>query len=229
MAKNRLGTKAVLGVVLFLAIAVGVVLPIVKASDTTQLSQTINGGTLAADTKDASRNTVASPSFSMGAATLSFDCQTTSGTIGSNSQRIYVNNPGVANAGWTLTIAATSGASTLWQNGGSTQNYDFNDTTTSGCADGADADSKAGRMTIDASAGTLIADCASCSTSNITKGSSSAFDQGVTDSITILNAAAGSDDVGRWYLTGVNVDQTVPAEQAADSYTVNLTVTVTAS
>lgn len=201
----------------------------VKASDTAQLSQTINSGTLAADTKDASRNTVASPSFTMGATTLSFDCQTTSGTIGSDSQRIYVNNPDVADAGWTLTVAATSGSTALWQNGGSSQNYDFNDTTSSGCADGADADSRAGRMTIDASAGTLTADCSSCGTSNITKGSSAAFSQGVTDSITLLNAAAGSDDVGRWYLTGVNIDQTVPAEQAADSYTVNLTATVTAS
>lgn len=208
---------------------VGIALPIVRASDTTQLNQTINSGTLAADTKDANRDTVVSPSFSMGATSLSFDCQTTSGTIGSDSQRIYVNNPDVADAGWTLTVAATSGATALWQNGGSTQNYDFNDTSTSGCTDGADADSRAGRMTIDASAGTLTADCSSCSSTNITKGSSANFDQGVTDSITILNAAAGSDDVGRWYLTGVNVDQTVPAEQAADSYTVNLTVTVTAS
>jgi hypothetical protein len=84
-------------------------------------------------------------------------------------------------------------------------------------------------MSIDASAGTLTADCTSCSTASITKGSSATFDQGVTDSITLLNAAAGSDDVGRWYLTGVDISQTVPAEQPADSYTVQLTATVTAS
>lgn len=229
MIKSKLSIKTVFGAAVLLAVTVGVLLPIVRASDTAQLSQTINGGTLAADTKDASRATVASPSFTMGATNLSFDCQTTSGTIGSNSQRIYVNNPDVADAGWTLTVAATSGATALWQNGGSTQNYDFNDTSGSGCTDGGDVDSRGGRMTIDASAGTLTADCSACNTTNITKGSSAEFDQGVTDSITILNAAAGSDDVGRWYLTGVTVDQTVPAEQGADSYTVQLTATVTAS
>jgi hypothetical protein len=231
MVQEKISKKGILASagLIVLAITIGFIIPIVRASNNTELSQTINGGTLTADTKDSNRVAVSNPSFTMGATSLSFDCQTTSGTIGSNSQRLYVDNPDVADAGWTLTVAATSGTTALWKNAGNTQSYDFNDSTSSGCSDGVDADSKGGRMTIDPSVGVLSADCSSCSTSNITKGSSASFDQGVTDSITLLNAASGSDDIGRWYLTGVNVNQTVPAEQAADAYTVNLTVTVTAS
>lgn len=233
MLKNNRTKKLLVGggIVAGLAVAfvVGVILPNTRASNVTQLSQTINGGTLAVDTKDENRSTVASPSFTMGAASLSFDCQTTSGTIGSNTQRIYIDNPDVADNGWTLTVAATAGVNSLWQNTGDTANYDFNDTASSGCSDGGDTDSRPGRMTVDANAGTFTADCTSCTTTNITKGSSANFDQGVTDSITLLNAAASSSDIGRWYLTGIAISQTIPGEQPVDSYNIELTATVTAS
>lgn len=199
------------------------------ASNNASVTQTISAGTLTTDIRDASRVSVASPVFPITAASFSFNCQTSTGTIGSNTQRIYVDNPSSANNGWTLTIAATSGATATWANTGSTQTLDFNDPTSSGCSDGADADSKAGQMTLNAAAGTLTTDCSTCSTTSITKGTSTAFSQGSTDSITLLNAAAASDDVGRWYLTGVGVSQTIPAEQPADSYSIGLTATVTAS
>jgi hypothetical protein len=199
----------------------------VFAADDTDLTQSIAAGSLLTDIRDASRVTVANPSFAMSATNFSFNCQNSTGTIGSNSQRLYVDNPDAADNGWTLTMAATSGATTLWQNGGSTQNFDFNDP--SGCTDGGDADSRPGQLTVDASAGTLTADCGSCVTTNITKGSSTAYSQGATDSITLLSAAAGSDDIGRWYLTGVGVTQSIPAEQTVDSYSINMTVTATAS
>lgn len=201
----------------------------VQASNTPNVTQAVNASTLTTDIRDASRVTVASPTFAMSAASFNFSCQTTTGTIGSNTQRIYVDNPDGADNGWTLAMAATSGATTLWQNGGSTQNYDFNDASGSGCTDGADADSKGGQLTVDPSVGTLTADCSSCVTTNITKGSSTAFVQATTDSVTLLTAAAGSDDVGRWYLTGVGASQTLPAEQAVDSYSINMTLTATAS
>jgi hypothetical protein len=236
---KQIGNKRILyrfsGVLLLLLISVYTCLSVVQyvqAASNSNLSQTINAGTLTTDIRDNNRATVASPSVTMGAISYPFACLTggsaPAGTFGTNTQRIYVDNPGNANNGWTLTLAATGGATTLWQNGGSTQNYDFNDPGGSGCTDGGDADTRAGQLTVDPSVGALTADCASCATSNITLGSSAAYDQGTTDSITLLNAAAGSDDFGRWYLTGVNMSQTIPAEQAADSYTVNLTLTVTA-
>jgi hypothetical protein len=199
------------------------------ASNNASVTQTISAGTLTTDIRDASRVSVASPVFPITAAAFSFNCQTSTGTIGSNTQRLYIDNPSSANNGWTLTIAATGGATSTWANTGATQSFDFNDPTTSGCGDGADADTKAGQLTLNASAGTLTTDCSSCSTTSITKGTSTAFNQGTTDSITLLNAAAASDDVGRWYLTGIGVSQTIPAEQPADSYSIGLTATVTAS
>jgi hypothetical protein len=216
-----------------LVLTVFVAPKLVHAASNSTFGQSITNGVLATDIKDATRTTVASPSVPMSAVAFPFACltggQASTGTFGTNTQRIYVENPGAANLGWTLTLAATGGATTLWQNAGSTQNYDFNDPTSSGCTDGADADTKAGQLTINPAASTLTTDCTSCATTNITKGSSTAYNQGTTDSVTLLNAAAASDDNGRWYLTGVGVSQTIPQEQAADSYTLNFTLTVTAS
>lgn len=199
------------------------------AANNTNVTQTINSGTLVTDIRDASRVTVASPTFAMAGTTFSFNCQTTTGTIGSATQRLYVDNPGAANAGYTLTLAATAGATGLWNNAGVSQSFDFNDPTTAGCTDGADADAKGGQLTVDPAAATLTADCSSCTVTGITKGTATAYSQAVTDSVTLLTAAAGSDDVGRWYLTGIGLSQAIPGEQPNDSYTINLTATVTAS
>jgi hypothetical protein len=199
------------------------------AANNTNVTQTISSGTLVTDIRDASRVTVASPTFAMTGTTFSFNCQTTTGTIGSAAQRLYVDNPGAANAGYTLTLAATGGATALWNNAGTTQNFDFNDPTTAGCTDGADADAKGGQLTVNPAVSTLTADCSSCTVTGITKGASTAYSQAVTDSVTLLTAAAGSDDIGRWYLTGIGLSQTLPGEQPNDSYTINLTATVTAS
>jgi hypothetical protein len=200
------------------------------AVNNSTFNQTINAGVLSTDMLDASQVTVASPSVAMTAKSLSFACQSggsaSTGTFGTNAQRIYVMNPGGANNGWTLTLAATSGATTTWVSGGNS--FDFNDPTTSGCGDGADADTKSGQLTVDPSVGTLTADCASCALTNVTKGTSTAFLQATTDSVTLLNAALSSDDIWRGYLTGVGLSQTIPAETPAGAYTINMTLTATA-
>jgi len=203
------------------------------ASATSQFSQTINAGTLATDIRDASRVTIANPSVGFSAKTFSFDCQSggsaSTATFGSSSVRLYVDNPGAANNGWTLAIAASSTTAT-WANASSTQRMDFNDPTSSGCTDSADAgDTVGGQMTIDANAGTVTADYTGGNTTGISKGASASFNEGSVDSITLLTGAAGSDDIGRWYLSGVNMSQTIPAQQVNDSYSINLTLTVTAS
>ncbi|MBU2459939.1 hypothetical protein KKG44_02355, partial [Patescibacteria group bacterium] len=91
--------------------------------------------------------------------------------------------------------------------------------------DGADDDSLGGQMTMNASGGTLGG---TCSATDITKGSSASFSEGVTDSITLLTAGVSADTSCYWDLTGISVSQTVPAEQPADSYSINMTLTVTA-
>jgi len=201
------------------------------AANTPTFNQTITSGGLSTDILDASRVSVASPSATMSPKGFSFTCLTggsaSTGTLGTDSQRLYVVNPSGANNGWTLTIAATSGATALWSDGGS-NTYDFNDAGTAGCSDGADADTKAGQLTIDPSVGTLTADCTSCTTANITKGSTSAFVEGTQNNVTLLNAALASDDVWRGYLTGATLSQTIPAETPGAAYTINMTLTATA-
>ena len=124
---------------------------------------------------------------------------------------------------------AGSATTAVWDIAGT--DIDFNDAGGSGCTDGADADSLGGQMTVDPSVGTLaVGQCSSCGTSNITKGSSSSFVEGTTNSITVLTGAAGSDDFGDWKLTGVSVSQTVPAEQGAQNdYDINMTLSIVAS
>lgn len=207
---------------------------LVVASSTTQLTHTINAGTLATDIRDSNRDPVANPSVAFSTVTSSFDCLTggnaSTGTLGTNDERLYVDNPDAADNGWTLTVAATSGATATWDDGGS-NTHDFNDPTgtPAGCDDGADGDSVGGQLTVDASGATLTTDCQSCNTTGITLGSSTAFNQGTTDSVTLLNAGGTSSDYGRWYLTGASLSQTIPASTPAGSYTLDLTLTVTAS
>lgn len=229
MRKNLLAKRLAAGLAVFLAVVSS---GTAFAAQNSDFSQVINTGSLSSDILDSSRNPVVSPSVGMSAKNFAFTCQSggsaSTGTFGTNGQRIYVSNPDSADNGWTLTIAATDGATTRWTNSGATQNFDFNDTGGSGCTDGGDTDSNAGQLTLNPAAGTVTTDCTSCTSTGITLGSSAAFNQGTTDNITLVNAAAGSNDVWRGYLTGVTASQTIPAETAADSYSLNLTLTTTA-
>jgi len=205
----------------------------VYAANTPDLTQTISAGSLTTDIRDASRVPVGSPAVAFSGVTFSFDCLSgasrPSGTFGTGTERIYVDNPDAADDGWTLAFAATGGATEDWDDAGS-NNYDFNDPggAPAGCGDGGDADSEIGQLSVDPTTGSTTTDCGSCGTTGITLGSASAYNQGTVDSITLVNAAAGSDDIGRWYFTGLDLDQTIPAEQPPAAYTLNMTLTVTA-
>jgi hypothetical protein len=223
-------TKAIICVAFFVIVGLVGLGQIINAAATSEFQVTINSGTLSVDIADStsSYSSVGSPSVTFSAQDFSFSCGSTSGTLGTATEAIYVQNPDAADSGWTVSIAA-SATTDVWDSTGT--DFDFNDPTTSGCADGADADSLAGQLTVDASGGTLSAgDCSSCTTANISLGSSNAFNEGTVDSVTLLTAAAGSDDIGDWQLTGVSLSQTIPAEQpAASDYTLSMTLSVVAS
>jgi hypothetical protein len=143
----------------------------VLASPTSNFAFSVNPGTLSVDIVDAGYVTVASPSVTMSSKTFSFSCLTggsaSTGTFGTASQVIYVKNPDAADNGWTIALAA-SAPTAFWDSAGS--DYDFNDPTTSGCGDSADADALKGQLTVDASVGTLaVGACASCATTSVTK------------------------------------------------------------
>lgn len=232
-------TRKLLGELnLFLAAVLAILMAIglgtatyVFASSTSNFTQTINAGSLSTDIVDAAYASVGSPTVAMTAATFSFSCQTATGTFGTATQQIYVSNPDAADGGWTLTVAA-SATTDVWDSAGT--DFDFNEAGSAGCVDdGAttDADGLGGQMTVDPSGGTLaVGNCSSCAVTNITKGSSTAFVEGTTNSVTLLTAAAASSDIGDWTLQSVSISQKIPAEQpAATDYDINMVLTATAS
>ena len=225
---RKVNPATVLTIVLVSLLAFNTVLYVYGASTST-FTQVINAGTLSVDIVDGSYNTVGSPGVTMNSATASFTCQTSTGSFGSASEQIYVQNPDAADNGWSVTVAA-SDPTDVWDSAGT--DFDFNDATSSGCSDGGgDTDSLAGQMTVDASGATLdTGQCSSCTTTSVTLGSSDAFDEGSTDSITIVTGASGSDDIGDWTVQGVSISQTIPSGQpAASDYTIDMTLTIAAS
>lgn len=199
----------------------------VIASSTSNFTQTINAGTLGVDIVDAAYSPVGSPTMAMGAETFSLACQTATGAFGTASEQVYVTNPDAADGGWSISAAA-SGTTDVWDSTGT--DYDFNDPGGSGCTDGADADSLGGQMTVDPSGATLdVGQCSSCVTTNVSLGSSNAFNEGTTDTITISTGAATSDDIGDWTIENVSISQQVPAEQpAAADYDINIVMSIAA-
>lgn len=197
------------------------------ANVTSNFQQTISPGTLEVDITDDTYTPIGSPSVAMDSATFSFTCQTTTGTLGTSSEQIYIVNPNAANDGFTVSIAA-SNPTDLWDSAGTP--FDFNDPTNSGCDNGSDADSYGGQMTIDPSGATLATGaCAGCGSTGLTLGSSASFNEGTLDSITLLTASAGSDDIGDWYIRGVSISQTIPAEQPAENdYNIDMVISVVA-
>lgn len=182
---------------------------------------------LSVDIVDATGAPVASPSASLTAANSSFNCQTVTGTLGVSAQRIRVTNT-TASAAWTVAVAATSGATSLWDSG--TDTYDFNDSsgTPAGCADGADTDTDAGRLTINPAAGTVTPE-SGCTTTGVSLGASTAFVEGTADSVTLLSASGSANTNCYWDVTGIGLSQTIPPQQTAGSYSLDLTLTITAS
>ncbi len=189
-----------------------------EASPVGRLSQSINSGTITTNIVDTNGSPVVGASFAMSATSISTICQTSTGSYGSNNQRVAVDNPGGANGGWTLAIALTGGAGSNWTSGGNT--YKADNPAAAGCTQG--------QLTLNPTLATIGLVGASTST-GITKGTQAAFSNGVTDSITLLNAAINSDDIWSGYLTGIGVSQTIPPQTPAGAYTIDLTQTVTAS
>ena len=177
---------------------------------TSELSQTINAGVLSTDIRDTGDSVVTNPTFAMNATTASTSAQTTTGTFGANDKRIAVDNPGGANNGWTLTLNATTPGTGKWTSGSNTYQYNGNATT--------------GQLTVNPAAGTLTSMIGA--STGITLGSQAAFSG--TSPVTLISAAAGSDDVWRGYVTGVGLSQAIPAGQAAGTYTLPMTQTVAA-
>lgn len=178
-------------------------------SATSTLSQTITNGTASTDIRDSSNAIIGSPTITMNSVTLSTSQQNATGTFGSNTQRIYVDNPGGAPNGFTLALNASVPGTGTWTSGANT--YAYNGT------------AAAGQLTINPAVGTTTANVGG--TTGITFGTSSTF-SGVS-AITLVNASAASADIWNGYFTGMALTQTIPANQPGGTYTLSMTQTLT--
>jgi hypothetical protein len=191
---------------------------LVFASSTPNLTQTVNAGALTTNIFQSDDATpVASPSVAFSAVNKAFTCQTSTATLGDTNNKVNVTNL-ATNNGWTLTMAATGGASAVWDDGAS-HTYSYNTAAGTGCT--------SGQLTVNPSVGTITTDCSStCDGVTVTKGSSTAYVSGTADSVTLMSSASGSAWGG--YLTGVGLSQKIPASQESGNYSLGMTVTVTA-
>jgi hypothetical protein len=202
---------------------------IVFAAATPTFSQTINAGTLSVDIVDGSAVSVTSPSVTFAGLTFSFDSQTGTGTLGTASAKIRASNP-TSTATWSVTLAATSGTSSVWTASGNT--YDYNDVngTSSDDSSGFDSDAVTGRLTVDPyTSGTVtgIAGTTTCSVAAIGIGSSSSFTGSSTSAnITIMTAGASAQTFCRYDYTGAALSQSIPASQASGTYTLGFTLSI---
>lgn len=179
------------------------------------VSWVVDAGTLTTDIVDSGGSPVASPSMSMSSVGFDFSSQVATGTFGTSSEKLRVSNT-TSDAQWSLTIAATDGISSLWESSGG-PSYDFNDPS-------------GAQMTIDAATNGTITPQGGCTSTGLTLGSSASFSQGVTDTISLLTAGASADTDCYWDLTDIDISQSIPAEQPAESdYNLDMTITITAS
>lgn len=201
-------------------IPAGVALAATDSSSST-LNQTITTGSLSTGIYAAGDSTpVTSPTVAFPAVNVGFSCQTATATLGDVNNLVNVTNLNTSIGGWSLAIAATSGATATWSDSGS-HTYKYNDATgtAAGCTNG--------QLTVDPSVATLADDCNSvCSDTNVTQGSSAAFASG-TSSVTLMSDSDGSPWEG--YLKGIDLSQKIPASQAAGAYSLPMTLTVTSS
>lgn len=169
------------------------------------------GGTLSVDIVDGAGSSVTSPTVIFANKNFNWVAQQAAGVLGFTTpsvQKIRLNNT-TANANWTLSIAATSGVSALWQ--GATYSYDFNGTLTTG------------RLYVDPTV--TVTPQGGCSTTGINSSQAAYyFEQGVRDSITLVSAS-GAQTNCYWDITGVDLTQDIPAGQRPDGYSIGMTLT----
>lgn len=181
-------------------------------------------GTLTTDIVNVSGQSVSAPAIDFSKLGFSFDSQTSVGVFGTPSEKIRIENS-TDNPRWSLSIAASS-PNAYWD--GAPADYDFNDPCPGAC-DGpsvVDVDSLGGQMTINPSTA-IITPKRGCS-SVLSLGTANSFSQGKVDSITLLTAGSTSGTNCYWDITGINVSQTIPKEQPAADYNINLTLSIVA-
>ena len=176
-----------------------------------KLSQTINPGVLSTDIRDSTNSVVNNPTFAMGATTVSSSIGSGTGAFGDIGNRIYVENPGAADNGWTLTLNVVTPGTGVWSAGGGKQ-YKYNGTTNEGS------------LAVNPVTGTVTPVIGAAA--GITKGTPTAFSG--TSPVTLMSASATASKIWAGYITHIALAQTIPAGQAAGTYVLPMVQTITA-
>lgn len=181
-------------------------------------------GSLSVDIVNAGGVTVVNPVVAFPGVVSGTQCRTVTAMLGGATQKIKVSNT-TSTAPWTVSLAPSAGSGATWSSGG--RQYDTNDPAAGGCSDGADSDTVGGQLTVKPMASTITPQ-SGCVTTGITKGSDLAYAQGGVSTITLLSASSSAATNCSWDVTGVGLEQKIPAFQPAGEYSLPMTVTVTA-
>ena len=179
---------------------------------------TTSNGAFSVDMVNGSGGSLSSPVANMSAVGTSFNCQTSTGTLGTTSSRIRVLNNS-ADPAWSVTAAATSGNTTVWYDGSDQYSYNNPNGSPPGCA--------SGLLSFNFNNFSTTPETG-CSSSGILSGASTYFNQGVTDSVTLVTAGSSSSQGCYWDFEGIGLSQKIPSIQPAGNYSINLTLTLTA-
>lgn len=181
-------------------------------------------GSLNLSVVDAGGNQVINPSLIMDDVDFVNTSQISSAVLGVADQKIRVQNT-TTNPAWTVSIAATSGSTALWDSG--THQYDFNDDTFD-AVDGVDSDSVGGQMSFEPTTGTITPQ-SGCTTTGVSLGSLASFVEGSQDSITLISGSGSAETNCYWDVTGITVEQSIPESQEQGVYTLPMTLTIVAN
>ncbi len=164
---------------------------------------------------NASGTPIGTPSVPFSGLTAMAACQTSTGMLGTNTERLRItDNRGTGN--WTISIAASGGSGAKWNSG--LHQYSFNDSagTPPGCANG--------QLSLSfATIGALPQ--SGCTATGLAPGSDAAFTAGTP--ITI-GTGTNADRFCYWDITGIGLSQRIPASTPPGSYSLGTTITVIA-
>lgn len=176
----------------------------------------IEGG-LSVDIVSATGISIGSPKITFSSLYALDVCQQSTGVLGTAAERIRVTD-NRSSGNWSLSVAATGGGAARWTSGANS--YAFNNPAGSpaGCANG--------QLSLNFS--TLGATTKPGCTGTGLWGSTGTYAFAASTPIGI-GGASGADRFCYWDITGVGLEQQIPGATPPGSYTIDMTLTVTAT
>ena len=189
------------------------------ATNTPNFTQQIKPGVLTGKILNASGVEVAAPAVALSAKNFSFACQSSTGTLSTASERLYVENATAGTtSGWTMAINAATPGTGAFTSDGNTMAYNG-----AGCTDGS-YDAGTGQLSLSTTGSTVNTDSGTAGTA--TKGAGGSFTG--TSAITLMQGTA-ANAMWRGYITDIAVTQKIPPAQPAGTYAMNFVVTTVAN